>query len=141
MAASKIDFGAAARHRMMSGELPCTYLQKIDILWLKYSQNNFGFTPQSNVANSMFGQKKHQYISSVDRDAFVAKLQFDIYENKSIYKDAENYNKHLGMLPSNLWFYENSPFTISPIPILKSYGTCVQNQQSQDKKVRDIIDS
>jgi hypothetical protein len=126
--ASKLDFGAAARHKLMLSEnLPCDILTKIDDLWLKHSDNHYGFTPQSNIANALFFNKySFNKISNIDDDIFIAKVRFDRLKNQNIYKEADEFSKHIGMLPSNLWFQENSPYYRSPVLLIKNYKLCIK---------------
>jgi hypothetical protein len=125
--ASKIDFGAATRYKLLSEGLPCSSLQKIDKLWMKYSKSNYGFTPQSKIVSMRVIDRLHLNILFEDRkmkDALSEELNFDIYQNKNIYKLATKYEKHSGMLPSNLWVYENSVFNRSPVFVFKNYTRC-----------------
>lgn len=125
---SKFDIGAAARHNLMSPKNPpCDMLTQIDSLWLKYSDNYYGFTPQSNIANTLFLKKSSlNEISNVDIDVFMKKVRFDRFKNQNIYQEADNPRKHIGMLPSDLWFKKNSAHYLSPILLLKNYKLCIK---------------
>jgi hypothetical protein len=125
--ASKIDFGAAARYQLFSEGFPCSSLNEIDKLWLKYSRNNYGFTPQSKIISTRVIDRFHSNTLFEDKkmkDALSKEINFDVYQNNDIYKMATNYEKYLGMLPSNLWVYENSVFNRSPVFVFKNYANC-----------------
>jgi len=73
--------------------LPCTTLQAIDELWLKYSSGKFGFSVQKQIFESSGGK------IGVDN-----------------YNDYCNFGKNVGWLVNNRWFYESSIYYSSDAP-------------------------
>jgi GUN4-like len=109
---SAIDpFGGRKYGIAYSGLYSCEELQKVDELWSKYSQGNFGFSAQSKIAMSI--APNFQKLSSNEGRPFVEQFekQVDWLDKKYLrtqewYRALQSRKKVRGSLPSIIWLLD-----------------------------------
>jgi GUN4-like len=113
---SRLDILGIRKNKIINSiGLPCEDLQHIDLLWLKYSKGNFGFTAQSQISlpmEALFSQsnERQKTISRFEKDlGWRDSSGYIIPRNKAWYRRAEAFEQIKGFLPSDLWVRENAP--------------------------------
>jgi hypothetical protein len=99
-------------------KIPCQDLKKLDFLWLKYSQNRFGFSPQHQIWQSMNNEISREIDKKIAKKIGWLDSNNNLY---NYYNQSRNFNLQapLGHLPfmlycclnwdahKNLWFVED----------------------------------
>jgi GUN4-like/RTC4-like domain len=126
------------RRLTLISQFDCKQLKQIDDLWTKYSQGYYGFTRQSIIANNIVNSLPEELVRhrveehfyrhpSVDnkkelsnlssmyrweeenrRFSNIVKYNADPAKMDEIYSNAVNPKETPGLLPSHLWFYQNT---------------------------------
>jgi hypothetical protein len=129
---SRLDFWGQNRYSLLAKKrISCNYFEEIDNLWMKYSDGKYGFSPQSNILNSMEKRNKIDKNNSSIFRAFKKKVAWNYSidtESKAFYNLSKNYKKNKGYLPSYLWVSDNIKLPESImvlIPFLENYQKCV----------------
>ncbi|KYC34734.1 hypothetical protein WA1_49280 [Scytonema hofmannii PCC 7110] len=109
---SAIDpFGGRKYSVAFSGLYSCSELQKIDKLWSKYSQGNFGFMVQSEIARSMTpdllaipSSESYQFARQFDKQVGWTDKKY--LRTPDWYREIQNPEKARGSLPSKIWLLD-----------------------------------
>jgi GUN4-like len=114
---SRLDFFRLQRTSILhSGRLPCEELDKIDRLWAKYSDGNFGLTAQAKIALSI--QKPLPTLTGHPNwtwDISELENNFGWHHSDLVYLEVPKWygpanvpEKSVGFLPSERWILRNA---------------------------------
>lgn len=117
-----LDFLGQTEISLYAGMLPCQNLNSIDRLWLKYSDDNFGFSVQAQIYNNL--------PSDLDISRKNKLFQKKINWHSNYWNARKHKNSNIdpvsdrGYLPSNLWMsYSPKPRNITK-PLAR-YRRCI----------------